>query len=238
MSTTSKLNRAVLAVLVAGLANVAMAAFAQAPPPPYGPQPYAPPMQSGPMNRPHFYVGGQLGGFFIAKQVTDQAGYMGQGGGGGAFGGFRFNSMFALELNLGVTYHNETLGAFGGGALVALNNLFLLTTTVDLKIFLASRGRFQPYLQAGVGYGYLGASYADGYCAGSFNCDTTFAQGPLFQLGGGFDYWLTPRLTLGSRLLYRGIRFSEANYGDATVRSNNTNFINGFALDFTLAYHY
>ena len=228
MNVTRKTSRTLLFVLVAGLTATAATAFAQGPA--SGPR-------SGPIDRPHFYVGGQLGGFFIAKQVTDQAGYMGQGGGGGAFAGFRFNRMFALELNLGLTYHNETLGAFGGGSIIALNNLFLLTTTIDAKFYLVSRGQFQPYLQAGVGYGYLGASYSDGYCS-NFNCDTTFAQGPLFQLGGGFDYWLTPRVTLGSRLLYRGIAFSEANYGEVTVRRNSKNFINGFALDFTVAFHY
>jgi opacity protein-like surface antigen len=220
------------------LTATAAAAFAQAPPPGYGPQPYGPqPMFAGPKDRPHFYWGGQLGGFFIAKQVTDQAGYMGQGGGGGLHAGFRFSKMLAVELNLGITYHNETLGAFGGGTVIALDNLFLMSTTVDVKIYLSTTGLLQPYLQAGVGYGYLGATYNEGYCA-SFNCDTTFAQGPLFQIGGGFDYWLTPRLTLGSRLLYRGIRFSEANYGDVTVRTNSSNFINGLALDFTIALHY
>src|SRR5204863_9511037 len=125
--------------------------------------------------RSHLYVGFELNGFLIMKQVTDSVGYMGQGGGGNFTLGYRFGPHVALEFNLGVTYHSEDFGAYR-----LLSSLFLVTPTVDVKIHFSNTGRMQPYLQAGLGYGYLGASYYDGFTC-DFGCDTTFAQGPLFQ---------------------------------------------------------
>ena len=97
--------------------------------------------------------------------------------------------------------------------------------------------RLQPFVQAGLGYGYLGATYFDGYCAG-FTCDTTFAQGPMFQAGGGFDWWFTPWITIGARMLYRVVYFKEAAYGDNSVRTNSSSFVNGLNIGINASYHF
>jgi hypothetical protein len=218
-------------VLPLGLLVLATAAPASAQ---YPARPgYAPGYMPDLRERPHFYVGGQLGGFLVLKQVTDQAGYMGQGGGGGVFVGYRFTRYFALELNAAITYHNEQIDR----NIIALDALFLVNTSVDAKVYFPSRGRLEAFVQGGIGYGYLGATYGDFACGG-FGCDTTFAQGPSFNLGGGFDYWFTPHLTFTGRMLYRGIAFREANYGDIAVRNNNNNFINGIAIDLAAAFHF
>lgn len=202
----------------------------------YGPPP--PPLRYvSPRKRSHLYVGGSLGGFAILAQVTDQAGYMGQGGGGAVHVGYRFSKMLGLELNLGITYHDEKLGQVGGLDVIAIDNLFLMTSTVDVKVYFSSKGWIEPFVQAGLGYAWLGATYGDVYCE-SFSCDTTFAQGPTYQLGGGLDMWLWPRVNLSVRLLYRGIYFKEANYGNVTVRNDNGNFINGVALDVGASFHF
>jgi outer membrane protein W len=208
---------------------IASAGSASAQHGPYAPPPH--PTSQWAKSRPHLYVGGQGTLFLIAAQVTDQVGYMGQGGGGGLFLGYRVGPSVGIELNLNGTYHSERLG----GGFVALDALFLMTATVDVKVHFPSRGQVEPFLQAGAGYGYLGATYGE---CGGFVCDTTFAQGPAFQVGGGFDYWLTPHVTFGARLLYRAIYFREAAYGDVVVRQNNANFINGFVVDIGAAFHF
>jgi opacity protein-like surface antigen len=205
----------------------------------YGPPPPPPPMvpPAALTQRPHFYIGIEGTGFLIFKQVTDQAGYMGQGGGGNLLVGYRVAPYLSIEGNLGVNYHDEALGTYGGLSYRALDALYLMTVTADAKLHLGRGWPLQPFVQAGVGYAYLGATYGALYC-GNFSCDTTFAQGPTFQLGGGFDYWLTPHIVFGGRLLYRAVYFKEAAYGDVTVRTNSGNFINGVNLGVSVSYHF
>jgi opacity protein-like surface antigen len=204
----------------------------------YGPPP--PPAVANPgalTQRPHFYIGIEGTGFLIFKQVTDQTGYMGQGGGGNLFVGYRAAPFVSIEGNLGINYHDEALGQYGGLTYRALDALYLMTVTVDVKLHLSRGWPVQPFVQAGVGYAYLGATYGELYC-GNFSCDTTFAQGPTFQVGGGLDYWMTPNIVVGGRLLYRAVYFKEASYGDGTVRNNNGNFINGLNAGVSVSYHF
>jgi hypothetical protein len=200
-------------------------ALAQYGPPPYGP----PPPSAVPIKeRPHLYIGIEGQVFLIMKQVTDAAGYLGQGGGGGVIVGYRFGPYIDLEFNLGITYHDQALES-----VVLLNSLYLLNVMGDIKVHIPMRGRMDPFFQAGVGYGYLGANYAD-VCGGSFSCDTTFAQGPAFEVGGGFDYWLGPRLTIGARALYRAIRFG----APGSVQNGSSNFINGLSIGVNGTFHF
>lgn len=222
-----------LSVLLSG--SVAAAQYGPPPPPPM----FHPGQLGTQSTRSHLYAGIEGNAFFILKQVSDQTGYIGQGGGGNVYVGYRFGPSLSLEGNIGVTYHDETLGTPDGGALRVLNSLYLLTATVDVKVHLSNTGRLQPYVQAGLGYGYLGANYYDGYCDSiGGSCDTTFAQGPLFQLGGGFDYWFTPRITLGTRLLYRMVYLREAVIGGVVVGRSSTSFVNGLNLGINATFHY
>ena len=215
--------------MIAALAlSAAGAASAQyGPPPPYAGGPIG-----GLSTRPHLYFGIEAQGFFILKQVSDQTGYMGQGGGGNVFVGWRFGPMLSLELNVGSTYHDETLGRMR-----TINSLFLVTPTVDVKFHFSTKGRFQPYVQLGAGYAYLGATYATDFAC-DLGCDTTFAQGPLFQLGGGFDYWATPWISIGGRLLYRAASLNESPYGGTVGARGASNFVNGVVLGINAMFHF
>lgn len=115
----------------------------------------------------------------------------------GAFGnvyiGMNFSPRFALELGFIGSAHNEE---WTGDP----NSLMMWGVTLDAKWNLIRpswRHRFVPYLQAGVG--------AYGLFSDSYYGSQDLAQGGGFQAGGGVDIYVARWLTIGARLLYRGI---------------------------------
>jgi hypothetical protein len=186
------------------------------------------PRRFGHRHRPHAYVGGQLMGMAIANQATDVE-YMGHGGGGGLFAGFRLSPFFAIEGNWMITYHNEAWDDGNGALVVDINAFYIMSFTADAKIFIPTFGPMEPYFQAGIGFAYTGATYGGGW---SGEEATVWASGPTFNVGGGLDFYLGPRLSLGGRLLYRGFYFSEPNGG------GDTNYVSGVSLDINVAFHF
>lgn len=180
-------------------------------------------------HRPHLYIGGELMGYAVAAQVSDYSdGYLGHGGGGGLFIGGRLNPFFSIEGNWMITYHDETFEE-RDRTIIDLDAIYLMSLTVDGKIHIPTMGPLEPYFQAGIGYAFIGATYAVG------SGDSVFANGAAFHLGGGLDYWLGPWFTLGGRILYRGLYFAEPNY-DGGERFSN--FVNGFSFDVNAAIHF
>ena len=183
-------------------------------------------------SRRGFPVSGRIShrdGFFVAAQVTDHTeGYLSHGGGGGLFGGVRLGPFLSLELNLAVSVHDDAISAQS-----PFESLYLATVTADAKIHIPTYGPVEPFIQGGIGFAYLGAMYEGTYDT----YDQTLAQGPAFRLGGGLDVWLGPVFTIGGRLLYQGLYFSEDEYGRRT-NNVNSNFVNGVSLDVTAAVHF
>jgi hypothetical protein len=194
----------------------------------YGPRPVRP--RWGYRHRFHGYVGGQLMGMGIMHQTLEDTdvGRLGPGGGFGLFGGLRLGPFAAIEINWAFTGHDESWQE-GGATVVGVDFLNLQTLTADFKLHIPTRGLFEPFLQAGVGFAFLGVSgdYAeDGYI---------LASGGTWALGGGGDFWFSPFFTLGGRVLYRGMYFTENEYGIHTARENR---LHGISFEIAAAIHF
>ena len=200
-------------------------------------QPYAPvpprPHQSryGYRHRVHGYVGGQLMGMGIIRQRLEDGGvgYLGPGGGFGLFGGIRLGPYVALEANWTYTGHNESWEEHGS-RVVGIDFLQIQTLTADFKFHIPTYGRFEPFVQAGAGFSFMGVTGCE-YCS-----DYIFQSGGTWSLGGGGDFWLGPWLSLGGRLLYRGIYFTENEFGGS--QKVDDNFIHGISFDFNAKIHF
>lgn len=183
--------------------------------------------QWGFRHRVHGYMGGQAGGMFVLAQVTDYTeGYLSHGGGAGLFGGLRLGPFVSLELNWTISFHDDALTQ------KYLDSLYLMTVTADAKIHIPTYGPVEPYFQAGVGFAYIGATYYD--CTA---CDSIFAKGPAFNVGGGMDFWLGPWFSIGGRILYRGLYFNEDAYGRVS-NAAKSNFVNGISVDVNGTFHF
>jgi opacity protein-like surface antigen len=159
----------------------------------YGPRPRARVYgTAGFVFAPHGWYGG-VG--IVGTRILDQSGGPEQiedGGGLSIWGGIRFNERLALELGWMGSLHNPA--QVTDGYYLETNYLILESFTADAKIHLDRAGRFEPYLQGGIGLYILGRE--------QFGID---AVGTGFQLGGGFDYWIGEHWTLGLRARYHGV---------------------------------
>jgi opacity protein-like surface antigen len=208
----------------------------------YGPPPARP--QFGFRHRFHPYAGAQLTGIGIIGQGTDYqtGGYLGTGGGGGGlFAGLRMGAFFALELNWNITYHQAAEDFTSWSAFQ------LQTVELNGKVHIPTYGPVEPYVQAGIGFAFLGASWEDeiGTVCTRSGCyyatergDYIFASGPAFNVGGGLDWWLSPFLTFGARILYKGMRFGDPTYKSSGGQAKYTNFASAVNVDLNLALHF
>lgn len=210
----------------------------------YGPPPPRP--MFGYRHRVHGYVGAQLTGIGILAQSRDNAGYLGPGGGGGGlFGGVRLGPFFALELNWNFTYHNvldDYYDYWGGNQYWSA--FHLQTIELNGKIHIPTRGAIEPYIQLGVGFAFLGVSWDDRYTdywgtTYGQSGDYVFASGVAFNVGGGLDVWLSPFVSLGGRVLYKGIRFGEEKFAmTSSSKSKAANFANAVNVDLNVTLHF
>jgi hypothetical protein len=192
----------------------------------YGPRPVRP--RWGYRHRFHGYVGGQLMGMGMVHQTFEEVGRLGPGGGFGLFGGLRLGPFAAVEINWTFTGHDESWDE-NGATVTAVDFLNLQTLTADFKLHIPTRGRFEPFVQAGLGFAFMGVTgdyYNDGYI---------FQSGGTWSLGGGGDFWFSPFFTLGGRILYRGIYFTESEYG--TIKAE-TNKLHGLSFEVSAAIHF
>jgi hypothetical protein len=184
----------------------------------YGRPAYAPP----PIDRPGVYLGFAGIGDIVANQANSPTGdFIGSGGGGAVFLGVRLNPTIALEFGVGETLHNGVQDALG-----FVNYLYLTSVTGDLKLFFPNPSNVRPYVQGGLGFYGLGYSWGDE----AVMVDQTFTSGVGFQLGGGLDIWLNPWWSLGGRLLYHGIYFTDV--------GGNKPFLSTVSLEANLQLHF
>jgi len=172
------------------------------------------------MDRPGVYIGGAFVGNIILNQADSpgNAGFISHGGGGALFLGVRLAPMFALEFGYAQTVHNPEQDYWGN----TLDYLALHALTADLKIIFPNHSNVRPYIQGGVGYYALTRQYSDA------------ASGGGIQLGGGVDIWLNPWWSLGGRVLYHGIKFSNVGYSGDT----NKPFLSTASLDLNVQLHF
>ncbi|MGM0576404.1 MAG: outer membrane beta-barrel protein [Myxococcota bacterium] len=139
---------------------------------------------------PVFYLGfGGLGNVVEAAGDSEYSQYLEPGGGFDLFLGWRFTQHAGLDLSWTTTFHDagESAPHFDDGTL----SMF----TADVRIYLLPEPtRIEPF--ANVGMGFYALSRDDFYGSS--------LTGPGLQAGGGVDIHLTPHITLGGKLLYRG----------------------------------
>lgn len=222
------------AVTAAGPDTVLLASRYRTPPPrryrPYRPPPrrvYRPPtyvpaprrapvvVVPDPDYRPFFHLGLSLNGTSIAEDDSSAGGF--DAGAGFALDfGLRLAPQFSLDFGWWASFHD---------AAVEVDAAALMSFTIDGRFFLTDRDqRLQPYLQAGVG------AYVLTYDRG---LDTL--SGPGFQLGGGLDFYLTPGVSLGARLLYRG---AYVEYDDPYYYNVESSFISAFTYGVDIKFHF
>lgn len=144
-----------------------------------------------------------LGFSGVGTGVLSQAGgveYMASGGGGSIWGGLRFGPLLAIELGYTGSFHNPAAACEAGSYyhVCSANYLLLDMVSADAKLHLPTQSNFDPYLQAGLVFGWVGRE--------GFAPD---AKGGGFDVGVGFDVWINPWWTVGVRGLYRGLRLSD-----------------------------
>ena len=141
-----------------------------------------------------------MGNFVVNQASAPVNGFISHGGGFSVFLGVRVGYMVALEAAYALNIHNPVQNSSG----VTVDALLLHAGTLDLKILFPNGSSVRPFIQAGLGV-YELASYAD---------RTDYRNGVGFQLGGGLDIWLTRHLSIGGRVLYHGIYFTQDIDGD------------------------
>jgi hypothetical protein len=104
-----------------------------------------------------------------------------------------------------------------------VNYLVLETLDVNAKIHFPTNTNFDPFVQGGAGFAWIGR---EGFAAD--------AKGGGIDLGGGFDLWLNYWWTFGIRGLYRGVSMSDY----ATPTDTGRTFISLFTVEVNLAAHF
>lgn len=153
--------------------------------------------------------------------------------GGIGFGillGYGFTKDMALELSYFGTSHNaEFLGGRGDVDYNVLN--------LDLKFSFLTEQPTQPYLLFGLGLNEIVVK--DGsvnFFTGQVG-DGTFTGGS-FNLGAGVDHYFTPNISLGAGLIYRIVRYDEAEGVTDSGSINDKLNGDGFGLVISTAYHF
>jgi opacity protein-like surface antigen len=137
----------------------------------------------GPAQAGDLYLGLGVQG----SRALETSDIVGKGGGAELTLGYFFNPRWALELTgLLSDFHNRDVeGSLGG---VSLNARF---SPLPYE-------RLQPYLKAGIGAYFLQEDHADSGIAG-----------PGANVGGGFEFFLVPGLSIGAEGTWRFITYTD-----------------------------
>ena len=173
-----------------------------------------------------FYFGLEGFGTGIITTSKDVTQILRSGGGYNLFGGYRFNHYGAIELGLSGSFHglhsqtNSSIAGLGTGLIQAI--------TIDGKIFVARRSwRIEPFFQVGGGvYMFLRHDFSGNELTGGG-----------IHLGFGVDIKLNRMITIGLRLLWKGIYVDDARsfYGYGATESA---FMNQIAGGVNVQFHF
>jgi opacity protein-like surface antigen len=178
--------------------------------------------------RPHMHLGLAVaptnwygGAGIVGTRIMDQQGGepLESGGGMAIWGGLHVNHRLSLELGWLGSMHNPTRVNTWYGP--ETDYLLLEAVTADARVHLDRSGDFDPYLQGGLGFYFMGRE--------SVGAD---AVGTGFQLGAGFDFWLGEHVTLGLRALYRGIAMGPPDGAENDV------FVSAATVEGSLGLHF
>ena len=190
--------------------------------------------EAGPRYRMHAYMGGQLMGIGAVSQTADHSqGYLSRFGGGiGLFGGVRLSPNFSLEGNWSFALHDEANnGPYDGDG--HFETLYIMTFTADVKAHLPTNSPMEPYLQAGGGLLMSGGIYLDDQTADRPNA---FALGAVINAGVGLDLWVTRHISMGARVLYRGMALGR--HADDENDDTFRNYVHGISVDAFASIHF
>ncbi len=158
-----------------------------------------------------------MGNFILNQAKAPVNGFIDHGGGVGIFLGWRMFPMFALELGYAASFHNPVRDPDGELA----NILILHAFTLDGKLIFPNPSFVRPFLQGGLGV-YELATHAN---------RTSYRNGIGIQLGGGLDFWLNRTISIGGRILYHGIAFTQQIY-------NHRPFLSTLSVECNIQIHF
>ncbi len=251
-----RIKNTLLLLVPALVATLLLAAPGEAEAQYYGarPAPPAPPAGFIPRHnpyrfkhRPHFYVNAELTGLFIlGQQLEHVGGSLDHGAGIGLGAGVRTGRWISVEANTTFTWHDETWSD-GRYQYWEIGTHAINTLTADVKLHIPTWGRAEPFFQVGGGWAWYGLSEMDPYYQALDDYGYMFANGPTFNIGGGGEIWFGPHLSLGAKVLYRGMYFGESEY-DLRARDTSTgsilpihatsNFISALSIDLSATIHF
>jgi len=182
--------------------------------------------------RTHVYIGGQLMGIgAVAQSALEEDRYLSRFGGGiGLFGGLRLGPHVSLEGNWTFALHDEALGDLPQAD---SHSIYIMTVTADLKVHLPTDNPMEPYLQLGGGLLMSGGIYLDDR---ETDLPDSFSTGAIVNAGGGLDVWVTRHLSVGARVLYRGIALGEPR--DYVQGQRFRNVVHGISVDAYAELHF
>ena len=190
---------------------------------------------AGPRYRMHAYMGGQLMGIGAVDQTAgEDQGYLSRFGGGiGLFGGVRLSPHWSLEGNWTFALHDEAIAGpnVGDGH---FESIYLMSVTADVKVHLPTNSPMEPYLQVGGGLLMSGAIHLDDRVE---QRPDSFGVGAMINAGVGLDLWVTRHISMGARVLYRGMAMGEA-VDEVKDEQPIRNFVHGISVDAFAAIHF
>ena len=190
--------------------------------------------QGGPRYQTHAYMGGQLMGIAaVAQSASNTERYLSRFGGGiGLFGGVRVSPYLSIEGNWTFALHDEAVE--GRDEIDPMfESVYLMTFTADLKAHLPTNSLMEPYLQVGGGVLFSGGIYLDDREA---DRPDSFAVGATVNLGVGLDLWVTQHISMGARVLYRGLAVGEPD--SAQQEQTFRNYVHGISVDAFATIHF
>jgi opacity protein-like surface antigen len=187
----------------------------------------------------HAYFGGELFGLgAVRQQAGPTEGYLGRFGGGlGLYAGLRLNAFLSVEANWTFALHDENVDRD-----VALQidrdhsrSIYVMTVSANAKLHLPTEHMIEPYVQVGGGLLMSGGIKLDERVSGDRGLSTGF----IINAGVGADVWISRHLSVGARVLYRGMLLEP---GSKTASPSGgklgANFVNGISVDAMATIHF
>jgi len=144
--------------------------------------------------------------------------------------GYGITDQWAVELNLMSSGHDGTWQGLTGKASYT-------SFSINCKYSLPGSDRVKPYLQFGISGNTLIIKKGASVISTGETADATLS-GPGVNLGGGFDVYLNPRVSLNPGIMYRYVDYTDASGVHRSGTINERIDGSGISLVLTTAYHF